>query len=83
MIRYILISLFVFAPLVQANDLSYKTNEKLSTVLSKKVTQLSNDLYLNVNFSTALSLVDERFEKEYSFHEDVSEQPMLTLSYRF
>ncbi len=83
MIRYILIGVFIFNSLLQANDLSYKSKGSLDTILSKKVTKLNSDLYLNINFLTALPLVDERFEKEYSFHENINEQPMLTLSYRF
>ncbi len=83
MIRYLLISLFVCGSLLQASDLSYQSKGSLGTILSKKATQLSNDFYLNINFFTALALVDNRFEKERSFHEVSSEQPMLTLSYRF
>ena len=83
MIRHMVISLFIVGSLLQASDLSYKSKDSLGAILSKKATQLSNDLYLNINFFTALALVDNRFEKEYSFHEATSQQPMLTLSYRF
>ena len=69
--------------LVQASDLSYTEADGLGTLLSKKETQLSKDLYLNVNLFTALSLVDDRFVEEYSVHEENTQQPMLTLSYRF
>lgn len=83
MIKYLLIILFMLNGLVQASSLSYTEKDTLSALLSKKEAQLSKDMYLNVNLFTALSLVDDRFVEEYSVHEENTQQPMLTLSYRF
>jgi len=79
----ILLALSFVTQALEANNLSYKSENSLGSVLSKKDAQLSDDLYLNINFFTALSLVDDRFKKDYSFHEKSADQPMLTLSYRF
>ena len=83
MIKHLLIILFLLNSLVQASSLSYSEKDTLAVLLSKKETQLSKDMYLNVNLFTALSLVDDRFVEEYSMHEENTQQPMLTLSYRF
>ncbi len=83
MIKHILITLLMLSSLLQASNLSYTEKDTLGSLLSKKEAQLTKDLYLNVNLFTALSLVDDRFVEEYSFHEENTQQPMLTLSYRF
>ena len=83
MIKNILMILLMLGSLAQASSLSYTEKDTLAALLSKKETQLSKDMYLNVNLFTALSLVDDRFVEEYSFHEENTQQPMLTLSYRF
>lgn len=83
MIKHLLIILFMLNSLAQAGSLSYTEKDTLTTLLSKKETQLSKDMYLNLNLFTALSLVDDRFVEEYSIHKENTQQPMLTLSYRF
>jgi hypothetical protein len=83
MIKNILLILFMLVSLAQASNLSYTEKDKLEALLSKKEAQLTKDVYLNVNLFTALSLVDDRFVEEYSVHEENTQQPMLTLSYRF
>lgn len=75
--------LLMLGSLAQASSLSYTEKDTLTALLSKKETRLSKDVFLNFNLFTALSLVDDRFVEEYSVHEDNTQQPMLTLSYRF
>ncbi len=83
MMNQILLILLMLNTLVQAENLSYTEKDTLDTLLSKKEMQIAEELYLDVNLFTALSLVDDRFVEEYSFHEKKTPQPMLTLSYRF
>ena len=68
---------------VYAADLSYSKKDSFSSFFKKSEARLSDDLYLNINLVSALTLVDDRFEKENRLHESRIEQPLLTLSYKF
>ena len=67
MIMRIIFVLIISTVSSYASDvLKYKSNDinSLSKLLSYKETQLQDDLYLGLDLSYMLSLVDERFERD-------------------
>lgn len=70
------------------SDILYKTNEKndLHGLLSKKTTQLTSNLSLNMDIASALVLVDEDFQDQLLLEKLKGlnpDKPIFTLSYKF
>jgi len=88
MLRKIIpISLVLSTSLFCSSDINIH-NEKssLSKLLSQKETKLDNNLYMKVDLSSALAIVDERFliDNYVNAPKRISpEKCCLTLSYKF
>ncbi len=86
MLKYIFILLLSFNIFLLGSDemsLAYKEESNLEKLFSQKEAQISKSCYLDLNLYTAFIMVDETLHSELLLTELKSEQPLLTLSYKF
>ena len=89
MLKKIITTLFILIVSSYAgDDLQYHNDKKtsLSELLSSKKIQLQNDLFLSLNLSTVLFLVDDSFHLNIPKYLEKTENPdkvFVTLFYKF
>lgn len=86
--RIIITLLILITSSYAVDDLQYHSDKQntLSTLLSYKDSQLDDNLYLNLDLSSMLVLVDDGFELDtpsYALKTTNPDQVFVTLTYKF